>query len=537
MHKEQQGMEMKTIKLRDYQSSAIDKVRQSMREGNKHVGIMLATGGGKTVIAAQIIKSAIAKKVKCLFIVDRIDLFNQTSDSFDDYGIEHGIIQGDHWMIRPEAMVQICSIQTLANRRIPDAGLVIVDEFHSIYSAQLKLMKSWNNIPMIGLSATPFTKGLGIHWDSLVVGATSKQLIDLGYLSDFIAYAPTKLDLSRIKTVAGDFNQKELAKKVNTKIIIGDVVSTWLARGEFRKTICFAVDIAHSKAIVDEFNCNGVKAEHIDAYTDSDDRQEKIAKFRKGAIKILSSVDILTKGFDCPDASCLILARPTKSLIVHIQQNGRVLRKAEGKQNAIILDHAGNFQRLGFPTDDLPEIMCNGEKATSKAEQKERLPKVCPKCSFVKPVGMGECAQCGFVPERQTEIEARSGELQRIERVDTSVKQEWFSQLLHYARSKGYSDGWASHKYKEKFSVWPAKKTGVHPKPPEKEVLNFIKYLQIKGAAIKKKEGFHPEPQPGYEYAIQVRSDGVLQIKVTQGGKFCGWAQQTETMLKHVGQK
>lgn len=526
-HAYPQRTRRRLMKLRDYQTKAIDSVRDSMRSGNKHVGLMLATGAGKTIIAASIIRTALSRGIRCLFIVDRVDLIDQTSKSFDSMGIDHGVIQADHWRVKPHENLQICSIQTLARRRVPDAGLVIVDEFHSVYSAQIKLMKAWDAVPMIGLSATPFTKGLGIHWDDLVVGATTKQLIDLGYLSKYIAYGPTNPNLDGVKTLGGDFNQKQLAKKVNKKTIIGDVVRTWLARGEFRQTICFAVDIAHSKAIVDEFQCNNIKAEHIDAYTDSDERREAIAKFKAGEIKILSSVDILTKGFDYPAASCLILARPTKSLIVHIQQCGRILRTFEGKTEAIILDHAGNIARLGFPTDVLPEVMCNGDKKeVNKKEREKPLPKPCIKCSFLKEPGQLECPQCGHKHVVETKVEAQHGELQKIERVNTEEKLRWYSGLLHIARTRGFQDGWASHKYKEKFGVWPARKTGVHPKEPDEDILNYVKHLQIKRSYSMKKR----KCKCGSTEFNQSAGTGPhsARLDCKQCGRFVAWLPKNE---------
>jgi superfamily II DNA or RNA helicase len=474
--------------LREYQERSISELGMALKSGVRNVCLMAPTGSGKTAIAMEIINRALAKGKRVMFICDRVDLIDQTSEEFEKFGIDHGVIQGNHWRVRPGAPVQVCSIQTLARRRnSPFVDLVIVDEAHTMYKAQIDMIEKWDNVPFIGLTATPFTKGMGKVYGKVVVVETTQSLIDQGYLCPFIAYGPPPPDLSGVKTMAGDYNQKQLSDKVNEKTILGDVVRTWLSRGEDRQTICFAVDIAHSKAIVDEFRCHGVNAAHIDAYTDEDERKELIRDFKSGKIKILSSVDILTKGFNNPEASCLIMARPTKSLIVHIQQIGRVLRIAEGKKNAIILDHGGNMERLGFPTDALPTLLCHGEKGTaSKQERKDPLPKSCPKCDYLKPAKVHECPQCGFLPERQTEIVAQDVKLERIERINSQDKERWYSMLLYYAREKGFQDGWASHKYREKFSVWPSRKTGLHPVKPDEEVSNYIKHLNIKQAKSKK---------------------------------------------------
>lgn len=474
------------MQLRDYQHRAINDLAIAFRGGAHAVILMAPTGSGKTAISIEIIRRALAKGKRVMFMVDKLDLLDQTSAVLDHHGIAHGVIQGDHWRVEPHQPVQVASTQTIARREHkPDVDLVIIDEAHTLFQAQIDLIQAWNRIPFIGLSATPFTQGLGKFYDSLIVVETAQGLIDLGYLCDFVAYGPPPPNLNGVKTIGDDYNQGQLAERVNTRTVIGDVVRTWLARGEDRQTICFAINIAHSKAIVDEFMANGVKAAHIDAYTDREERRDIIARFKAGDLKLLSSVDVLTKGFDYPGASCLIMARPTKSLIVHIQQIGRILRAAEGKRNAIILDHGGNMERLGFPTDALPAVLCNGEKKDSDSESKEakeKLPKPCPKCFFVRPAGVHECPQCGFAPEAAHHVVSTNDKLVKIERVPIGEKEDWYRQLLHFARTHGYQDGWAAHKYRDKFGVWPAKKTGMHPMETGEEVRNWITHTQIKRA-------------------------------------------------------
>lgn len=480
-------MTFSTVSLRDYQSGFIASIGEAMRHSRKVVG-QLPTGAGKTRVATAIIQRAVAKGNPVLFICDREELIEQTSRAFDAAGIDHGVIQGIHWRCRPHLPVQIATAQTLARRRWPHAKLVIWDECHTIYKSVLKKMDEWNAVKFLGLTATPLTKGMGKHWDALVVGATTRGLIESGYLCNYMVYGPPPADLSKVKTVRGDYDQKQLSEAVNRKNIIGDVVTTWLSLGEGRKTICFAVDVAHSKHLVSEFQGYGVPAAHIDAYTDTEDRRDALRAFAAGEIKIISCVDILTKGYDQPQASCLIMARPTKSRTVYIQQAGRVLRTAPGKDNAIILDHGGNTERHGFPCDSLPGRLCDGVKSDTGAKEKqERKPSTCPKCHFVKPVGIHECPQCHFAPERQTEVEATDDKLVRIEKVDSAEKQRWYAMLLHHSRAKGYSDGWAAHKYKEKFGVWPHRKSDVIPMEPSDDVRGYIKHLQIKQAKSKRK--------------------------------------------------
>lgn len=516
--------------LRDYQVDAIDRARQSYANGHTRPLLMAPTGAGKTKIAVQIIKNAVSRGNRVLFTVDRVQLIDQTAEVFFKEGLDFGVIQADHPLTRGRAPVQLASVQTLTKRLLPPRfDLVINDEAHVVYSKMVALMELWQS-PCLGLSATPFTKGLGKIYDDLIVVSTTQELIDQGYLSNFVAYGSMGIDLKGVKTQAGDYNQKQLGERVNQTQIVGDVVSTWLRRGENRQTLCFAVNVAHSKSIVDEFRANGVTAEHMDAYTDDDERKAILDRYESGATKVLSNCGITTKGFDSPNTDCLIMARPTKSLSLYIQMVGRVLRVGDKKSTAIILDHGGNIERLGFPTDELPQFLCNGNKSESKAreqEKKERLPTACEACHFLHTQYV--CPSCGHIPEKRPNVVSTSDTLKKIEKVDRSEKNEWYAMLLGHARANGYQDGWASHKYKEKFGVWPANKTGIHAMEPNSEVKGFLKHLQIKqGKKAKKSDNPHGTPQPGYDYTWQTAADGSKRIRVEKDGKFVCWAPQTK---------
>jgi len=477
-----------TYELREHQESAIELLKKSFSSGHRCPVLQAPTGMGKTLIAVDVIKSALAKGKRVLFVVDRITLIEQTSSEFDLHGLDHGIIQSDHWRYRPSKNLQLASVQTLSRRKeLPDIDLIIVDECHSTYKTMTKLItETWNHLPFIGLSATPFTRGLGLIYDDLLVVETTQSLIDKGHLADFVAYGAKPVNLKGVKTIAGDYNQKELGKRVNTTKIVGDVVQTWLKRGEQRQTVCFAAGVPHSKAIVDEFMAHGISAMHIDAFTDSEDREEIMGRYESGEIKILSNVGITTKGWNSPKTSCAILARPTKSLMLFIQMVGRVLRTAEGKSDALILDHGGNIERLGFPTDQLPEFLCNGDKdeSSKKKEKKEPLPAACEKCFYISTEFI--CPKCAHAPEVKPKVVAEKGELKKLEQISRGDKAMWYGMLKGYARQHGYKDGWAYHKYHEKFDVYPTRTKVTAAITPNQDVLNFIKHRQIANAKRKK---------------------------------------------------
>ena len=480
-----------TYQLRPHQEIAISKIRDSFRRGHRTPMLQAPTGFGKTLIAVDIIKSALVKGKRVIFIVDRIQLIDQTSEAMDFHGIPNGVVQGDHWRVNNEPL-QIASLQTFMKRRNkPDADLIIVDEAHGLYKSFVKFMtETWNNLPYIGLSATPFTRGLGKIYDDLIVVETTGSLIEKGYLSDFEAYG-APIDLKGVRTTAGDFNGADLEKKVNKKKLIGDVVSTWLRLGGNRQTVCFAVSVAHSEAIVDEFIANGVSAAHIDAYTNPEEREQILNAHADGDIKILSNVGITTKGWDSPETTCLIYARPTKSLMLHIQILGRVLRKSSCGTPALILDHGNNISRLGFPTDPLPEYLCNGDvenkeqKEREKKEKDEPLPTACESCHHISVHFI--CPKCGHKPAKMPNVETVDVKLAKLKKVPPAEKERWLGELLGYCRKKGMNDGWAAHTFKKKFGHFPAKKAGIPAVAPSPEVLGYIKHLNIKWARANQK--------------------------------------------------
>lgn len=468
------------MELRDYQADSIDRVRHSLRTHDSVI-LQQPTGSGKTVIAAEMIKLARARGKSCMFVCDRTALIDQTSASFDAMDIDHGVIQANHERTNFSKPVQVASIQTLARRKACYADLIIVDEAHTLYKTQVDMLAKFTS-KFVGLTATPYTKGLGLHWQDLIIGATTQELIDLGYLSDFIVYAPPPPDLSGIRTVAGDFNQQQLGGRVNQVEPVGDIVRTWQKHGENNQTICFAVNIEHSKHIVGQFNRAGVSAIHIDAYDDPAERRKAIHSYRNHDVKIISCVDILTKGFDEPHTGTLIMGRPTKSIIVHLQQIGRVLRIADGKGDAIILDHGANVERHGFPTSEgLPTQLdktARGEQITKP--EVEKKPKACPSCQLVKPVGVHICPACGFKPERFNTVEAEDGKLVRLKKNHSiGQRQVFYSGLLGYANSKGYSQGWAAHAYKDKYGTWPNDLSRIVGAPTA-AARNWVRHMNIR---------------------------------------------------------
>jgi DNA repair protein RadD len=477
--------------LRPHQAETITKLRSSLAQGNKRVVCMAPTGFGKTMTAAKIIESALAKNRKVLFTVPRLSLVDQTVVEFMREGItDIGVIQANHPRTNPLAKVQVASVQTLAKRKVPDDfGLVLVDECHETFAIIYELMKRWPKTHFVGLSATPWAKGMGCYWDDLVIAATIGSLIDMGFLSKFVAYAPDIPDLTGVKTVAGDYAENGLADVMADKKLVAHVVETWLEKGENRPTLLFGVNCAHAKNLQQKFIDAGISAGYCDAYTDSVERAILARRFKSGEIRVACSVRTLTTGIDWP-VSCIIDAAPTQSEMLHVQKIGRGLRINPGTEDLIILDHAGNSLRLGLVTDiyhDKLDKRVKGEKDSPK----EKLPKLPTECANCGTLQSGLiCPCCGREIKPTGGVETVEGELKAIggkAKIATmSDKQVWWSAILSVKAERGKSSGWAAHCYRDKFMVWPRGLVDV-PGPVSAEVRNFIRAKAIRFAKSQEK--------------------------------------------------
>jgi superfamily II DNA or RNA helicase len=503
------GISGAELTLRPYQAQAVQNLRLALAGGVVRQMLCSPTGSGKTEIGMALVKGARAKGKRVAFLCNRVHLVEQTSRRFNRSGIMHGIIQGSN-TTRVYEHVLVASIQTVARRGLPEVDLLIIDEAHTVAGSKeyRAVMAAAKGVPVIGLSATPYARGLGKHYDELggalfeqmIVAATIPELIADGYLVDCDVYAPSEPDMTGIKQSRNafgdlDYTDADVGRATDKPELVGDIVTHWLRLAKGTATVCFASNIAHSKHIVERFLAAGVPAEHIDCYTEEQERQAILKRIETGETLVISNVGILAEGWDFPACKTLILARPTRSLIRYIQMAGRVLRPHQSKERALILDHSGTVTRLGFPTDEFPLELDDGKPRDAAKPTQERdapLPKACPSCSYMKTVH--KCPVCGFAAERKANVDVKAGELVLLAKKPKATKmdkQAFYSQLRWIADDHGYRDGWIAHKYKEYFGVWPR---GLEPivAMPTPEVFSFLKHLQIKHArASRIKEAHH----------------------------------------------
>lgn len=486
--------------LRPRQIESMSRLRQSIASGHRRPVLQAPTGFGKTIIGSAIVEGAMSKGNRVVFVAPAVDLIDQTVAAFYREGItDVGVIQADHPMTDWSKPVQVASVQTLARRKRPEADVVVVDECHRMFQSLTDWMADpdWADVPFIGLSATPWSKGMGKVYDDLIITATTDTLIKEGFLSPFRVFAPAHPDLSGVKVTAGDYNQDQLGEVMGESTLVADVISTWLEKGENRPTLCFAVDRAHAKKLCERFIDAGVAAEYQDAFTDRLDRQQIAKRFNSGQTKVVCNVGTLTTGVDW-DVRCIILARPTRSEILHVQIIGRGLRTAPGKDNCLILDHSDNHLRLGFVTDIKHERLHDGTRQeAAPQERKEPLPKECSQCSFLKPARVRQCPACGFMPEVQNKTVEGDGELVELTATgrpkkssdwSMEIKQAWLSAFVTVGQQRGYKEGWASNQYREKFKAWPANTMHRMPGPVPPEVSSWLHSRRIAYAKRKQKE-------------------------------------------------
>ncbi len=470
---------------------------------------------GKTVLACELIRTAIAKGSSVLFVAHRREILSQTSRKLDALDIPHGwIMAGMQPSFMPQ--VQLASIQTLSRRTVPKADIVVWDECaHNRAATYEKVKAQYPDAIHLGLTATPCRadgRGLGNVFDKLIQPVTYAELLESGYLVPTVCYAPPGPDLSGVRIRAGDYIERDLEEALDKPKLVGDIVAHWEHHARNRRTLVFAVTVAHALHLCEAFNNSGHKFEELDGETDSARRAATIARLENGELDGIVNVGLFTEGTDVPAVSCIVLGRPTKSFGLYRQIVGRGLRPYPGKTDCLILDHADGIRMHGIPTSDVIWDLVSDSrawKAPVVKDRKEPADWTCENCGFVNQASRSPyCLSCGERAMKLPQgLAVEDGHLIRVDaqtpekppkpREYTMEQKGWFfAELRSYARSKGYRDGWVANQYRQKFGVWPN-----HPeirqaanRPTSPQTLAWIRSRQIAYAKASEKGTETHEP-------------------------------------------
>ena len=478
------------MKLYQHQLALLKELSESYKHGHKSVVIQAPTGLGKSVIAGYLADKLHQAGKKVLFLVHLKELIEQLGNTCQRFLIPYGYISAS-LPANPSATIQIGSTQTIIARKdnisfIPD--WIIWDEFHHAPSktglALIETYKELNpSLKITGLTATPQRldgKGLKTVADHLIKGPTTKWLIDNEYLSDFDVYVPPqKIDFSKVKVTAGDYNKKALEDTMDGSEVYGDVVDHYLRYVSGKQAICFCVSIKHSIELQNLFRARGVNAVHIDGQISKADRQRAVSRFEKGEVQVLTNCNLISEGFDVPNCNAIFLVRPTKSLAMYLQQVGRGLRKAEDGSKCSIFDHVGNVEEHGLP-DEIREWTLEGQKKKkgSTKEQKVKNTVTCDNCGFTwkRSLQITQCPKCRFtkaggrsivlVTTQLIKLEKKALEASKIEEapelLEKAKKERAFKikelkkecqtleDYLGLAQQLGYKAGWGRKQWELK---------------------------------------------------------------------------------------
>ena len=470
------------IQLRDYQLDLVDGVRGSYRSGKRSPLVVSPTGSGKTVLFAYIAQGTSAKGNSVVILVHRQELVDQTCRTLRAFGVDHGVIAAGRTPDRSHA-VQVASVQTYV-RRLDSfkPALIIADEaHHATAGSWRKVINHHPQARVLGVTATPQRldgKGLNDVFDDLIRGPEVADLIAGGHLAPPVYFAPPVVaDLSHIGTRGGDFAQDELAAEMDRPTITGDAVEHYSRICQGAPAVAFCCSVKHAQHVAEQFQAAGFRAATIDGTMDREARREVVRALGDGRLDVLTSCEIINEGFDLPVVSAAILLRPTKSLGLHLQQIGRVLRPAPGKDKAVILDHVGNLSRHGFAEDVRDWTLEGRKKKKRKTDDEEEVQsRQCPECFRCHPPAP-VCPECGFeYPRKEREIEQAEGQLVQLDpkEIARQKRQEQGSaqtldDLIALGRARGYRspEVWARHVWNSRSPdvwarhVWNSRKGGM----------------------------------------------------------------------------
>lgn len=506
------------MELRDYQNVCMIMIRERILAGIRRMILQSPTGSGKTILAVALIIKALEKNKRTLFIAHRIELLDQAIAKLIQWGVPEtkiGVIRSGDPRVRPDAPVQVASIQSL--QELPVADLVIIDEAHrSASKSYLRLFEAYNQSFIFGLTGTPERldgRPLAMY-EAIIVVAAPEALAMAGYIEAPVVYTvPPEMmpELSDVDYDSGDYNRKKLAVAVKQRRLIGSIVEHWQQRAEERTTIVFCADIEHSKKVCELFLEAGIPAEHADGKMKATSRRALLTRLRERQTLVITQVDLWVEGVDEPIAKCGVLARPTRSLTVYLQSVGRFLRPYEGII-PVILDHAGNYLLHGPPLFN-HQYRLDGR---IKRPQGASIATRCNYCNRALPAGTRVCP-CGkelSQPEENARmIRTEDGVLIEAPPDEATIRRMFWDRTTREADRMGYKIQWCKHQYKDRFGEWPPPAWSVIPKRNEKPVDDATKRAnlnRLRGMSYRNKLG-DPWVRERYFAMYQDTPEALLQ--------------------------
>lgn len=446
--------------LRNFQQRATDALVYHIQKNHKTL-LVSPCGSGKTVMIAELARWCVENNLRILIVAHRREIVRQIDACLtrqmklpED---NVNVILADHEKdgATPDALVHVASKDTIMRRTLPRVDVLVIDECHrAMAPVYQKLARYYSDIPQVGFTATPFRldgKGLGDYFDVLVEAAKPSELIQQGFLAEPRVFTTSHAflpDLEGVQKLGGDYVVSQLSARVLQDHLIGDIVRHRNERAWGKITVVFCVDIAHSKAVRDRFIASGVAAEHVDGSMDTEEREAILARVSRGETQVLCNCMVLSEGWDLPACQVVVLARPTHSLSLYIQQSGRGMR-VFGNERPFIFDHSGNVPKFFLPHADRQYVL-----SSSKVMGTLGAPpvKTCSSCMAIVPAGCKACPECGAEFPYEPRL---SGPLP--ETTDTLLEirmEELRARAVGYALGKNIVDpeGWADKimdKYKK----------------------------------------------------------------------------------------
>ncbi len=451
------------IVLRDYQEALVGDIRSSYAAGIRRVLAVAPTGSGKTVIFSHIATGAAQRQKRVWILAHRIELLDQISTSLTGFGSTHGFIAADY-PERRDALVQVAGVFTIARRldRVAPPDLIVVDEAHHATNSTTwgTILGQYPKARVLGVTATPCRldgSGLDQCFDKMVLGPTVAELTASGALVPLKAYAPSTISVAGVHSRGGDFAKGELERVADNATITGDVVSHYVRFANNRPAVAFCVSVRHAEHVAQQFSAAGISARSVDGSLDRQIRRQIIRQFVAGEIKVLTSCDLVSEGFDVPRLEVGISLRPTYSEGLWLQQVGRLLRPFPGKTHALLFDHAGNLMRHGLPDDERHWTLKGRPRRASSEDQGELnvSVRICAKCFAAVRAGLPACPECGTpFPIKPREVDVQEGELVEVDQDQLRKlrrKEQYgagsLESLIELGKQRGYKNpvAWAEH--------------------------------------------------------------------------------------------